>query len=144
MITSFLNLFRHLLSGKKPVSQQQTHTKQIVIEANMTHAQFAIELANCFVGVERPNKRCAEGVKIFDTPNTNLVSLAWGEMPHAVGFVGRYGKRTYAMALVQLPRGTYDHLLRMYNCIGQRDFNAHVGKHDLDMTPLNSWLPIAT
>lgn len=120
---------------------------QINIETGMTQEQFAQKVANCFVGVERPEKEFGEGAKIFDAPNTNLVRLAWGEMPHAVAFIARYGrfaggmKRDFGIALVQLPQATYEFLLCVYSSIGQTEFDAHIGEHELDMTPLKSWFP---
>ncbi len=143
MNTWFFNLLRRRKSSHQP----QTCFVHFVIETGMTQKQFATRVADCFVGVERPEKQFGKGVKIFNTPNSNLVRLAWGEMPHAVGFIARYGgfvggtRNDFGIALVQLPQATYEFLMQVYNAIEQTEFSTHVGTHRLDMTPIKSWFP---
>ncbi len=136
-----------LYQPAKPSIQPQPkpHTKIIVIEPGMTESQFAKAVASCFVGVDRPEKFTGD-VKIFEKVDDGLVRLTWGEMESAVGFFARYGitgggRDEWGIALVELPVLTYQLLKSAYQSIGKPGFDAFVGKHELDMTPIKSWFP---
>lgn len=110
----------------------------------MTRERFTAQIARCFVGVARPETDFGRGVKIFEALDINLCDIRWGERPCAIGFVGCYaGSRTGA-ALIELPQDTYEFLMRVYHSLGKVEFDAYVGTHELDMTPIKTWFPMCT
>jgi len=151
MIKQFLKFFRRIAvlstepnqASQPTPANQSTPLAQITLEAGMTRQQFTACVANCFVGVKCPEPDSAE-VNIFNRLDPNLARLAWGERPQAIGFIGRYGKREWGIALVQLPYATYHFLERAYDSIGGDRFDSFVGTHTLDMTPIKTWFPVCS
>ena len=110
--------------------------KLFKIRTGITKVEFAKMVADCFVNVDRPEEMVGASKILTNSDVVN--SLAWGEMPNAVGLISR---DRYGMALIQLLDKSYFLIKNIYEAIETTTVYQFVGEHNIDMTPQRVWLP---
>ncbi len=117
---------------------------ELVITPGMTRKEFTQLVAACFVGVDRPEKSFAPGIKIFNSLDPHLINLYWGGRPHTMIFGVRFrGEYHYPVEITLHPE-TSKFLHGAYRAIDTNDFTDFVGTHTLNMTPLKCRFSIGT
>lgn len=136
----FTTLFYYIV-GKHSKKEGTTNLVIFTIHENMSRKEFTQTLANCFVGVPRPEKQCRR-INIFDTPNTDLVKLRWNKAQNSVSFITLHDVHTHGIALLQLNPGVIKFLKNAYESISTSEFKKYVGEHQLNLTVTKSSFPL--
>jgi hypothetical protein len=101
----------------------------------MSHKDFALMIAECFVGMPSPDNQRLE---IFETTPKNISSLMFEDHGDKIHLM----INGYIMLSIQIPHATHVYLTEAYSEIGTPGFYLHIGEATLDMKPLKIFHPL--